>query len=90
MDRLAILCALLGGGISTVVMMHFWLPRPVPILRYITVLLAGIVAGIVAGYLMHVSDSNPMPGIFASLGAGLITSGAVTLFGGGTGHTAMS
>ena len=81
------LWALTGGGIATSIMIRIWLPRPLPIIRYFSILIAGIVGGIVGGYLVHNSASDPMPGIVAAVAGGLILSGGVALFGTGVGNS---
>jgi uncharacterized membrane protein YfcA len=64
--------ALFGGAIASWVMMRIkWLPDPPPPDikgRYLTVLIVGIVAGVVGGY-FGMAGSNLMPGL-AMLGAG--------------------
>jgi hypothetical protein len=89
-----LLWALTGGALSTWLMMHIWLPDPPPDIvgRYFGVLIAGIVGGVAAGYIVHhgASASDLIPGIVASAAGGLILSGIVAAFmgagrtGGGT------
>ena len=82
---LLLLWALTGGGISSAIMMHIWLPDPPPDAagRFFTILVAGIIGGLVGGYLVQGSmgASDPMPGIVAAAGAGLILSAGAALLG---------
>jgi len=79
------LWALTGGGVATWLMMHIWLPDPPPNLavRYLGILIAGIVGGILGGYLVHGSQAtmDPLPAMVGAAGAGLILSGAVAFLG---------
>lgn len=83
-STLLFLWALTGGGLSTWLMMHIWLPDPPPDIygKFFAILVAGIIGGIAGGYLVRGSD--PMPGlvsIAAAGGGGLILSGAVAFLG---------
>jgi hypothetical protein len=84
MTWLIALWLLTGGALSTWLMMHIWLPDPPPefLGRYFGVLIAGMVGGVAAGYLVHggASMSNPMPGIVAAAAGGLVLSGVVAAF----------
>jgi hypothetical protein len=79
------LWALTGGGVSTWLMMHIWLPDPPPNIagRYFAVLVAGVVGGAVGGYLVHTTGygSDSISGIVGAAGGGLILSGAVAFLG---------
>jgi hypothetical protein len=81
MNILLLLWILTGGGISTAVMMHFWLPDPPPNIfgRFIKILVAGALGGLASGYLVHhsLASAEPMPGIVAAAFGGLILSGFV-------------
>jgi hypothetical protein len=86
MNIFLLLWALTGGGLSVAVMMHFWLPDPPPpnvFNRFISVVVAGAVGGLVGGYLVHggLAASDPMPGIVAAAGGGLILSGIAAALG---------
>jgi len=89
---LVLLWVLTGGAVATWVMMHIWLPDPPPNVmgRFIGILLAGFVGGVVGGALVHGLDagSNPMPGIFGAITAGLIFSGSLALLSGARGKVA--
>jgi hypothetical protein len=89
---LLLLWALTGGALSTWLMMHIWLPDPPPniVVRFFGVLIAGIVGGVVAGYLVSGAEasSNHIPGIVAAAAGGLILSGVVAVLGGGRGGAA--
>jgi hypothetical protein len=89
---LVLLWVLTGGAVSIWVMMHIWLPDPPPNItgRFIGILLAGLVGGAVGGVLVHGLDvgSNPMPGIFGAITAGLILSGGWALLSGAGGKVA--
>jgi hypothetical protein len=87
-STLLALWALTGGGLATWLMMHIWLPDPPPDVyaRYAMILIAGLVGGVLGGYLVHgaLTGSDPMPGISSIVGAGggaLILSGAVAFLG---------
>jgi hypothetical protein len=74
------LWTLLGFALSTWVMIHFWLPDPPPNIlgKYITVLVAGAIGGLIGGFLAHGRAlSDPMPGIIGAAAGGLFLSGAV-------------
>jgi thiol:disulfide interchange protein len=81
MDTYAIaLWALLGFALSTWFMMHIWLPDPPPnvLAKYITILVAGAVGGVIGGFLAHGrASSDPMPAIIGAAAGGLFLSGAV-------------
>jgi hypothetical protein len=82
---LLLLWALTGGAVATWLMMHIWLPDPPPDLagRYLSILIAGIVGGILGGFLVHGSQAttDSLPAIVGAAGAGLILSGAVAFLG---------
>jgi hypothetical protein len=87
MDTNAIaLWVLLGFALSTWFMMHFWLPDPPPdtLGKYIAILVAGAVGGVIGGFLVHGSraSSDPMPGIIGAASGGLFLSGAVGFLSG--------
>lgn len=86
MSMLLRLWVLTGGAIATTIMIRIWSPRPVPIMRYLTIFVAGIVGAIVGGYLVQGSSSDPMPGIVAAAAGGLILSGAVAALSTGAGN----
>ena len=74
------LWVLLGFALSTWFMMHIWLPDPPPnvLAKYITILVAGAVGGVIGCFLAHGrASSDPMPGIIAAAAGGLFLSGAV-------------
>jgi uncharacterized YccA/Bax inhibitor family protein len=75
------LWVLLGFALSTWFMMHIWLPDPPPDIlgKYITILVAGAVGGLIGGFLAHGSRTSPdpMPGIIGAASGGLFLSGAV-------------
>lgn len=88
MNILLLLWLLTGGGISTAVMMHFWLPDPPPpdvFSRFIKIVFAGAIGGLAAGYLINsqFAESNPMPSIIAAVGGGLILSGVAAALSSG-------
>jgi hypothetical protein len=89
---LMLLWVLTGGAVAIWVMIHIWLPDPPPNFtgRFIGILLAGLVGGVVGGLLVHGLDagSNPMPGIFGAITAGLILSGGAALLSGASGKVA--
>lgn len=63
------LWVLLGFALSTWFMMHLWLPDPPPDIlgKYITILVAGAVGGVIGGFLAHGrASSDPMPGIIGA------------------------
>ncbi len=79
------LWVLLGFALSTWFMMHFWLPDPPPDIlgKYIAILVAGTVGGVIGGFLAHGrASSDPMPGIIGAAAGGLFLSGAVGLLTG--------
>jgi hypothetical protein len=74
------LWVLLGFALSTWFMMHIWLPDPPPNIlgKYVTILVAGAVGGVIGGFLAHGrASSDSMPGIIAAAAGGLFLSGAV-------------
>jgi hypothetical protein len=82
-SALLLLWALTGGALSTWLMMHIWLPDPPPDIvgRFFGVLIAGIVGGVAAGYVVHIAGGlEHMPGIVAAAAGGLILSGVVAAF----------
>ena len=83
---LLLLWAISGGAIATWVMIHIWLPDPPPDIwgRFFSILVLGIIGGLVGGGLLNGSlqSPDPMPGIVGALGAGLILSGAAGLLTG--------
>jgi hypothetical protein len=92
-STLMALWLLTGGGLSTWLMMHIWLPDPPPDVygRYFIILIAGMVGGLLGGYLVHgaLAGSDPMPAISSIVGAGgggLILSGAVAFLGAARRH----
>jgi hypothetical protein len=80
------LWALTGGAIATWVMMRFWLPRPLPIIRYLGVFAAGVIGAVGGGYLVHIFGSDPMPAIVAATAGGLILAGGASLLSTGVGN----
>ena len=81
-SALLLLWVLTGGALSTWLMMHIWLPDPPPDIagRFFGVLIAGMVGGVAAGYIVHNAALNLIPGIVASAAGGLILSGIVAAF----------
>jgi hypothetical protein len=74
------LWVLLGFALSTWFMMHIWLPDPPPNIlgKYVTILVAGAVGGVIGGFLAHGrASSDAMAGIIAAAAGGLFLSGAV-------------
>jgi hypothetical protein len=88
---LLLLWALTGGAIATWVMIRIWLPDPPPDVtrRFIGIFVAGVVAGVVGGGVVHAlaAGSNPMPaaGILGAVTTSLIVSGGWALLCGGRG-----
>jgi hypothetical protein len=87
MDTYAIaLWALLGFALSTWFMMHIWLPDPPPDIfgKYILILVAGAVGGVVGGYLAHSSPAlnGTISTIIGAIAGGLFLSGAVGFLSG--------
>jgi hypothetical protein len=87
MDTYAVaLWVLLGFALSTWVMMHFWLPDPPPDIsgKYVLVLVAGAVGGVIGGYLARSSPLSigPLGSIIGATAGGLFLSGAVGFFSG--------
>lgn len=81
----------IGLGLSTWVLMHFWLPDPPPDIfrRYIAIVVAGVVGAVIGGFLVQGGRvaSNPMPGIIAAATSGLFLSGAVGFLSGASRKT---
>lgn len=82
LTRLSILWVISGGFISSAIMIRLWLNDPPPgggIGRFFGILIGGLVGGAIGGYATY-SQSDPMPGTVAALGAGSILSSIVAVF----------